>query len=315
MKKYNTFPLIILELKGGFGNLLFQISAAYKFSKEHNARIVIFDESNTKNMIIKNFLNLTFDKASKLELFLACKEIKKDNFLLRISKRIMKKTGLHFARYFHGGNFEPLRHNKKYFKKKIIYLDGYYQHPDFYNDSISYIEKIYRGNNKILNNTNEQTTIHLRRADYINHGWDLPIDYYINSLESIDPHRKYKIKIISDDYFAAIGLENICSNMGFDIIENTNFQDRQNFVEMVNSKNIIMSNSSFSLWASMLSQKIYSTKNRCITYPKGWLSGFNDVLGNDDWITIDSNNLNARKENYGNSLEFYTKQNQNKLEI
>lgn len=315
MNKKKYFPLIILELKGGFGNLLFQISAANKFSNDFNSRIVVFDESKTKNQILKKFLNFNYPDASNTELFYAAKEIKNDNLIFRLTKRLMRKLGLHFAKYFHGGHFEPLNYNTKNFNKKILYLDGYYQHPSFYKDSVNYITNLYSQNTIQLDHPIDQTIIHLRRADYINHGWDLPLKYYINSLEKIDSKRKYKIKIISDDNFAAIGLANVCSAMGFTVLENLVYDDKLNFIEVVNSKNIIMSNSSFSWWAATISQNIFLNSDRKVTYPKGWLLGFNDVLKNDSWIEIETSNKNARNENYGNSLEFYTKQNQNKLEI
>ena len=110
MNKKKYFPLIILELKGGFGNLLFQISAANKFSNDFNSRIVVFDESKTKNQILKKFLNFNYPDASNTELFYAAKEIKNDNLIFRLTKRLMRKLGLHFAKYFHGGHFEPLNY-------------------------------------------------------------------------------------------------------------------------------------------------------------------------------------------------------------
>ena len=69
MNKY-FFPYIIIELKGGIGNLLFQYSAALKFSKIYNARIVFYEyESNTINYL-ENYLKIKLNSVSNLELFL-----------------------------------------------------------------------------------------------------------------------------------------------------------------------------------------------------------------------------------------------------
>jgi hypothetical protein len=105
--------------------------------------------------------------------------------------------------------------------------------------------------------------VHIRLGDYVNLGWNLPIEYY----QSILQRETYKkCYIITDDPKNTILKEIIAD--GAIVVDNSKFGQMQTMADFVfakNAKKIIISPSTFSWWAAFLGNgTVYFP---CIKYP------------------------------------------------
>lgn len=285
--------MIIVKLTGGLGNQMFQYAMGRNIALRNKTDIgldiswfkdVIFNTPRTYRLggfkIIERFSSIKFRKIkaklSFLEKYLPC-------------------------------------HKKKYFKEKLIfsfdknslclsgnvYLDGYWQHPKYFEDINDILKQEFRlkesldENNKIIKMIKEKNSvsIHIRRGDYVNnevakrfHGI-CSLDYYKKAIEII--LGKIKIPhffVFSDDITWA--KQNLKINApSFFITKDYKFKDYEELIIMSWCKNHIIANSSFSWWAAWLC----GNENKIIITPLKWL---NDASINtaglipDSWIKI-----------------------------
>jgi hypothetical protein len=137
---------------------------------------------------------------------------------------------------------------------------------------------------KEISSTNS-VGIHIRRGDYFSDKKTnlyhnvLPIEYYLESIEII----KRKIKnpkffFFSDDIKWV--KENF-KNTNFNFI--TTDDDVEEFLLLANCKNLIIANSTYSLWAAYLLE----TSNKIIIAPKFWGNfNYSQKLIPNEWIRV-----------------------------
>lgn len=119
----------------------------------------------------------------------------------------------------------------------------------------------------------DDIVVSTRLGDYVNLGWDLPIEYYEEMLKN----EKYKNAYILCDEPQNPKLNKLVS-MGCIIKDNMHYGDKKyiaDFVFAKNAKKLIIANSTFSWWAAFLGEsKVYYP---CIKFP--WIPnpGKNDV--------------------------------------
>ncbi len=166
-------------------------------------------------------------------------------------------------------NYHPDIESKK-IQDNTIY-EGFVQSELYFNslkdlNAIFKIKKKYvqQFEQKYGNVFKEYKTIvvHLRRGDYTEGGWELPLTYYHNALNKIKNKGEYKIIFVSDDIkFVKENFRNesnclfICDSeiVDFQIIKHADI--------------IIIANSSFSWWGAYLNTK----RNKQIFAPYNWL--------------------------------------------
>lgn len=259
--------MIIVKLKGGLGNQLFQWAYGYQLSFDNE---VYFDNSFYANKSEKEIKERNWkfdlDKILSQNIPLCNKDIKK-----KFSEKTIRKIGDNF----HFNNF-------KFDEKYNYLLDGHWQSEKYFKNAK---EKIYHMMIKksfvgfdFLNSC----SIHVRRGDYLKkERRDVhpaqPIDFYKKALDIIQP--KGKIFIFSDDI-------NWCKkNFNFENIVfvegNSNIED---LLCMSLCENNIIANSTFSWWGAWLNQN----KNKKVIAPKLWFG--NKISSIDlvpeDWIQI-----------------------------
>ena len=239
------------------------------------------------------------------------------NSYLRFIIKVLKKIKFILGREFHGGILLSFEENSLPLNLIGLRLNGYYQHPDYYQNEIKYIldqiiNKLFKVNKSDIEILN-QTTMHLRRGDYVQKGkgWSLTKKYYLDSLKLIDPNKLYPVLMISDDPFATDSFTLYLKELGYSVLNLPYDKDYDNieknidylkdyhgwpsaavsnlirdFKILTQSKNLIMSNSSFSWWAASLGDYIYNNEQRKVVYPDGWIGGFPDVLHKGSWIKM-----------------------------
>jgi hypothetical protein len=233
--------MIFLEKKGRFGNFLFQYFLARVLQKQYNKKIIIFS---------KNENNFYFNSKENID-----KLIKDKLIFPKFNKPLffLKK----FCLEINDDNYKEISKNKNYLKQRNFYINGFFQDLNFLNENIEILNDIIE-KKKILEKKlflKSDLTIHIRHLEKDNPiddsilYQDQPnIDFY---KEIIDKTNPTKIKVIcsnnKNDNFLQLK-EIYKERVYFDGVD-----DIFDFFNIMYSRNIILSVSTYALWASLLS--------------------------------------------------------------
>lgn len=235
--------MIFLEKNGRFGNFLFQFFVAKCIQKKTKNKIFVFSKkeniysfNSKKNIdsIVKGYT--TLPKFSK--------------FL-----NLWKKKFL----YVNDSNYKDILNSNYLIKNKIIYIDGFFQDISIIDSNRDLLSEIIKPEENIYKNhfLDEDLTIHIRHLHHElgtldtnpNHQDQPDLNYYVNI---INQHKPKIIKIIcsSEKNKILIKIKEIYK----DIVFHESKDDIYDFFNIMASNNLILSNSSFSFWASILSE-------------------------------------------------------------
>ncbi|MDB3888971.1 alpha-1,2-fucosyltransferase [Candidatus Pelagibacter sp.] len=278
--------VIIVNLKGGLGNQMFQYALGYCLAKKKGVHLCLdlrlMEEHKIKpspRNVPRSFdldiFNIEEKIASKIDL-IKTMQFMNSHRLRKYTALILDKLNL-FIIY----EKNRLYDNRVYSNNsKNIYLDGLWQSENYFKNFRKEILNLYnfdKINKKEKNiefikkiDLSKSICLNVRRTDFLNNSEHNVVStkYYVNAItrfkEIIGP--KFKVYIFSDD------LE-WCK-------ENLQFIDDKEFVEheyagykfydylylMSSFKNFIIPNSSFAWWACWLSKQ----KNKNVVTPKKW---------------------------------------------
>ena len=280
--------MIIIKIKGGLGNQLFQYAVGRALALHHRLPLK---------------LDLTIFKTYKLHRYLLDQfaiqaEIATEDEIIKLKGRnnvlfsALRKAGL-VKRKSYLKEKRSSYFDASVFKNDDVYLDGYWQNELYFSDireellrdltSISsmsdlgvyYMEGIKKSNS---------VSLHVRRGNYLNlkNFNVLDIDYYMKAVEYMRKNvEKPTFYIFSDD------LEWCKNSLGF--LDNCIFVDStkteiDDLKLMSFCKHNIIANSSFSWWGAWLNQNCKKT----VIAPKGWLlndPGSSNVMLS-DWVKM-----------------------------
>jgi hypothetical protein len=249
--------MLFSRMVGGLGNQLFQTAAFLKYRSNNEKVIISFlgdihipKRENCLNYIFEIPDWLYYDNSRKINLF--------TRFLARSS------AGLRFGSYapYIGVNDRNFYlKNSYFFNKKILFFDGYFINNWKYAEiselfSQLQLRPIYL-NREHIKICNENVIIHVRGGDFLkikhlnicdNYYYKKAIEYALrkgfNTFKVISEDRQYAKEIIKEmkKYFIDLKISILKSNSiknDFNIIRSSNLA--------------ILSNSTFSWWASFLS--------------------------------------------------------------
>ncbi|ABM71599.1 Glycosyl transferase family 11 [Prochlorococcus marinus str. MIT 9515] len=249
--------MIFSRMVGGLGNQLFQTAACLKYRKPREKVIISFlgDIHIPKRI---NCLNSIFEKPTWLYY-----DNSKD---LNILKKFVAKTSasLRF------GSFMPLisvndrnfnSRDYDFNEKKLLFLDGYFNQKWTYSNLKNYFSQLklrpIELNNEYLKIRDNDVVIHLRGSDFLKIS-DLNIcklDYYKKSIKYAisKGHRSFKL-ISEDQQYGKEFLKEIKKcfiDLKISMLNSDTIKNDFNLIR--SSKFAILSNSTFSWWASFLS--------------------------------------------------------------
>ncbi len=296
--------MIIVNIKGGLGNQMFQYALAHCIAKKNNTTIAcdlryLNERKGEKNYVIRNFdlgiFGIAPNEPSKLTLLKSGMLFGgyKARYLLA---KIFDKLGF-FVISERGPDFEARVLDKN---SKNIYLDGYWQSEKYFIANESDIKKLFTFDKskfpkKItqlaekIASDGKAVCINVRRGDFIgskNHEVT-GIGYFIKAVDHIkktidDPN----IYIFSDDVeWCELNLANLFNNVIVVGHEYAGKSFDSYLYLMTQFSGYIIPNSTFAWWAAWLSRK----PNKKVIVPKLW-SGL-DNLNNadivpDSWIRV-----------------------------
>lgn len=268
--------MIILRLRGGIGNQLFQYAAGKALATHHGMPLKIDDYTysiNSSRKIELSKFKIDFQIASR-------KEVHKFTGFWPPSRIFHKSTNYRFNNkvcaqpYYH---FYP----EFFHLPKKIYLSGYWQSEKYFQNITNFIREIYqpsidldKRNSDILNKMNKSNSIsiHVRRGDYVktpkyaSFFGAQDIEYYKKSMHFLE--NKFK----SIKYFIFSDNPEWCETQ-FKNVPNktilTHNQGDQSYLDMwlmSRCKHHIIANSTFSWWGAWLGEN----PGKTVIAPKRW---------------------------------------------
>ena len=249
--------MLFSRMVGGLGNQLFQTAAFLKYRRNKEKVIISFlgdihipKRLNSLNSIFESPNWLYFDNSKKLNLL--------TKFFARSS------AGLRFGSYLPlvGINDKNFYYEKSNFlHQRILFLDGYFNQ-DWTYSTLNKLFKIFKLkpinlNEQKLKLCNQNVIIHIRGGDFISIKKlnICKVDYYKNSIKYALSKGLKSFIVISDDqkYSKEIikELKKCFANLQISLLKSTSIEDDFNIIR--SSKLAILSNSTFSWWASFLS--------------------------------------------------------------
>ena len=280
--------MIIVKIKGGLGNQLFQYALGRAVALHHKLPLK---------------LDLTIFKTYKLHRYLLDQfaiqaDIATENDIINLKGRknvlfsALRKAGL-IKRKSYFKEKRSSYFDASVFKNNFVYFDGYWQNELYFLDirelllrelsPISSMSDLGCDYLNCIKNSNS-VSVHVRRGNYLNtkNVNVLDVDYYMKAAEYVRKNlEKPTFYVFSDD------LEWCKNSLGF--LDDCIYLDRtkteiDDLKLMSFCRHNIIANSSFSWWGAWLNQNPKKT----VIAPKGWLlndpDSSNVILS--DWVKL-----------------------------
>lgn len=256
---------VAINLAGGLGNQLFQISTAYAYARKNNTPLYI--ERKERYGDRKSYWNSVYS------------DMKSKSLDSVINADINHKEN---------NDFYP--QNIPFHANKKLLLEGYYQSSFYFKDYRQELIAMFTCKDKsILNYKPKENScaIHVRRGDYAGIQHILPIqsiEYYQRAIEIM----KSKIEI-SEWYIVSEDIDWIKEQ---ELFRNLNpiflkQSEELDFWTMSECHHFIIPNSTFSWWASYISDH----QDKIVIAPSIWFGPVGPKcysLKEDNWLIIDS---------------------------
>ena len=249
--------MLFSRMVGGLGNQLFQTAALLKY-RRHKEKVIISFLGDIHIPKRVNCLSSIFEMPD----WLYFDNSRKLNLLTKLFAR--SSAGLRFGSYLPllGINDRNFNHKKSYFlSQKLLFSDGYFNQNWDYKKlhslfSILKLKKI-KLNKEQLKICNQNVVIHIRGGDFlsINNLNICKIDYYKNSIEYFHSKGIKTFMVICEDQIygkeVIKELKKCLPDLKISITKSDSIQNDFNIIR--SAKFAILSNSTFSWWASFLS--------------------------------------------------------------
>ncbi len=283
---------IVIEIKGGFGNQIFQFTFAnYLRNKGFKVKVNtrFYNQFRKNDNAVDTFRQLIIGE----ELF----DFKNINYFyfkfLKLNKKIndsnkIKKIYKNFKNPIYI-KLKDSNFTEELLNKKFIHLDGYWQNIDnlisekkFLYDSLS--------SNKMLKKSFENPRIEnstmmlVRRGDYIDMNEDLGLEFYEECIKQLkNKIGEFHLEIFTDDVEWVKSKKIFSDAKNIYGPEEMPFEVINLFGKMINNQHFIVGNSTFSLLAAFLGER----EDSLILVADPWFRERNfGNLTKDNWIKI-----------------------------
>lgn len=283
--------MIIVKLKGGLGNQMFQYAFGINLAKSNGTKLMLDVSNYGKPSEIRNLALNDFKVEYEVlpEKLVRTFNKHKHPIINKVINIFFRRTHIYVER-----KVSPF--NPNIFSKNCGFFDGYWQSEKYFRnireeiiahfrpkelkDSDNELIKLLRGGNFV--------SIHVRRTDYLNNKnaqiyVECSLEYYINALayvKAICPD--IKVVVFSDDYEWV--KQNLKIGPYLDMSEHKN-QAYLDIYLMSLCKHNIIANSTFSWWGAWLNQN----ENKVVIAPEFFFRDENkfknDIIPT-SWIRI-----------------------------
>ena len=275
---------------GGLGNQLFQLALTKNLQKKYpNCSTEIINL--TENQLVKRKWHLDF-------MGISGRKINKVNFyFLKIKRSLNQKLFKYgFRKNFLNIISEPqfTNLNLDKYKNKSVIFDGYWQSEKYFYENKNFIKKEFLKSRKNIKNMYkgyETVAVHIRLGDYL----DFPksrkdhfvcdFKWYLKAINFLNLKKKrLRFLFFTNDHKYLN--ENFVFPNNIDYQISSEKKDAHvDLLEMSYCKHFIISNSSFSWWASYLGED----KESFVIAPKFWYPGkltIKEQIFRSNWILL-----------------------------
>lgn len=287
--------MIIIKLKGGLGNQLFQYALGRNIALTHHKQVK-FDLSwfgkFTQRQYKLNHFNTRIEVATKREIIALKKWEKKDGRKYLPLNLFRRRDAIHIVE-------KDFRFQKDILNTKDnTYIEGNWQSEKYFKNIENIIreeiilkEEVSENFKKLSQNIKESSSVslHIRRGDYTTAKVQRVLklcspEYYHEAIKFIKHKTKNPTFFVFSDDIEWVK-DNIKTNMPTVFVSDGNLKDYEELILMSKCEHNITANSSFSWWGAWLN----NNPNKIIITPKEW---FNDEskdtrdLIPDYWVKI-----------------------------
>lgn len=281
---------IILKLQGGLGNQLFQYALARNIQLETGAQLIIDVSDFPYDKAYRSYSlepfnidkdNIIIDSSGKYN----WKYDQRKNWIIKAGVKFAPNFLFNFANRFGIYIWEEIKYRKIDIDshKRIIMLHGLWQSEDYFYTNRETIKKELKVITPIsVKDKNlidrmclaNSVCIHIRRGDFLKKSNNLCVcskEYYMNAI-------KYIKKIVDRPMFYIFSddIKDVKQSFNFDdeniLFIEGNRKDYEEFRLMCSCTNFIISNSTFSWWASYL-----NGSNGVVIAPTKWYKDDTDI--------------------------------------
>lgn len=290
MNKQKTTTVYLL---GGMGNQLFglhfgaSVSFHLKDALELSDSMIPFGSNKSRTLQVSSFklnnLDISY-RISNNKLFKRLKQFRlvrkfRWTFYQRIQKPIREQEVKHTNFRFKSGQ-KYTGYFQDWFYPDFLYENGFKIQCNTTSDYATELIKLF-SNQEII-------CVHLRLGDYLEFPdifKILPEEYFIESINFISKDKNFKIWIfVEDQVQAAVYYPNLIFQADKIFDQTAQISDIDTFTILAESKYLIASNSTFSLWAAWLINK----NNGTVVVPKQLrIQGVSDELADSRWHRYD----------------------------
>lgn len=287
---------LILRLRGGLGNQMFQYASAKKISLENKENILIDDltgfindKEYKRKFQLDNF-SIDYQKINKNIFFLSI-------YLLRIKIYYFLKKKLKFKIINYYDDDDSLS-DLNFKDNRYIFLNGLWQNYKYFESIRKILIKEFSLKDLKINvddyinnfDSSNHVAVHIRNYDK-NKKFEnnLPRSYYEKAFDYFGKHLDNPVFLIfSDDILYA---NKITNNLKYKVVINENKYPKKEILDfnlMLQFKNFIIANSTYSWWPAYLSDYpdkkiLYPNKKSDMYHSKQWNFDLNVPK---DWILI-----------------------------
>tara|TARA_A100001011_G_C14313667_1_gene846871 strand:- start:2612 stop:3436 length:825 start_codon:yes stop_codon:yes gene_type:complete len=237
----------IVDIQGGFGNQLFQYAFALNLMKKGFKVFTYFGKGYQKGKKNTSY-------SEERQIIIESKEfgIKKLNtityFFLELFKRIPYLNNRYYQIVFEK-DFNNQKNNNY-----ITSFNGFWQDIKIVENSLDEIKKVFLNKKYLSEVEKSRTLVQVRRGDFVSFNNDLKIEFYESALSKINNIiDEIDFDVVTDD------VEWVKNNSIFSSAKNIfpPSDDRNEvlhlFKRMLTYKNFVVGNSTFTLWAALIS--------------------------------------------------------------
>ncbi len=267
--------MLIVNLKGGLGNQMFQYACGRALSLRNgeDLKLNIFglEKANLAGDVYRPYSLSHFDIKADIA---TQEDVRKVANPFGIFSKIIRYVKAKFIYYFYV-HFVPGIMTKR----GNIYLDGFFQSEKYFIDHEKELREDFKpkevsdkAKEWIRRTENKNSvSIHIRRKDYVNHktlGGIATKEYYENAIQKlkklvVEPH----FFVFSDDVGWVRGNLDLPSSSEF--VSSEEMKDYEELIIMSSCKHNIIANSSFSWWAAWLN----ANSEKLVFAPAKWAHG------------------------------------------
>lgn len=273
----------IVDLMGGLGNQIYQVSLA-KYLKDLGCDVILnpfwyenqknFKDGTSKRELVFDLEIFNFKILSKSKYVVL--EIINKIIMTRLFSKIRKKLILPYK----------LHEGQSLNEENITYINrfsGYWQIDPDIRKNLSFLKTSIINNYENLvedEKIKSNILLHIRKGDYQNIDEILPDRYFQLALEKLNSYENKKYDIFTDQ--TSVDMENNLYKNASNVY--TSSHPLSDFLKMLNYKTYIISNSSYSYMAALLS----NYESPTVVYPSPWFKNMqHNPLFDSEWKKIE----------------------------